>query len=81
MPWDATPTQASPGKPWLRVNPDYARVNVESERAIQFIAKLPSAIAGAAGVTRLLCNTERIAPLTMQAMSLLTSVPLPINVC
>jgi alpha-glucosidase len=33
MPWDAT-THAgfSTGKPWLRVNPDYARVNVESER-------------------------------------------------
>jgi alpha-glucosidase len=33
MPWDATLNAGfSSGKPWLRVNPDYARVNVESER-------------------------------------------------
>jgi alpha-glucosidase len=33
MPWDATTSAGfSAGKPWLRVNPDYARINVESER-------------------------------------------------
>jgi alpha-glucosidase len=33
MPWDATANAGfSSGKPWLRVNPDFARVNVESER-------------------------------------------------
>jgi alpha-glucosidase len=33
MPWDATTNAGfSTGKPWLRVNPDYAGVNVESER-------------------------------------------------
>ncbi len=33
MPWDATLNAGfSSGKPWLRLNPDYATVNVESER-------------------------------------------------
>jgi alpha-glucosidase len=33
MPWDATSNAGfSTGKPWLRLNPDYARVNVASER-------------------------------------------------
>jgi alpha-glucosidase len=33
MPWDATANAGfSSGKPWLRVNPDFARVNVDSER-------------------------------------------------
>jgi len=33
MPWDATLNAGfSSARPWLRVNPDYARVNVESER-------------------------------------------------
>ena len=33
MPWDATPNAGfSPARPWLRVNPDYTRINVESER-------------------------------------------------
>ena len=33
MPWDATTNAGfSTGQPWLPVNPDYARVNVESER-------------------------------------------------
>ena len=34
MPWDATPNAGfSSARPWLRVNPDYATVNVESERS------------------------------------------------
>ncbi len=34
LPWNVTPNAGfSTGKPWLWVNPDYARVNVESERA------------------------------------------------
>ena len=33
MPWDTTPHAGfSSARPWLRVNSDYARVNVESER-------------------------------------------------
>jgi alpha-glucosidase len=33
MPWDAAINAGfSTGKPWLRVNPNYARINVESER-------------------------------------------------
>jgi alpha-glucosidase len=33
MPWDATTNAGfSTGKPWLRLNPDYATVNVASER-------------------------------------------------
>jgi len=34
MQWDATPNAGfSTGKPWLHVNPDFAHVNVEAERA------------------------------------------------